>query len=169
MIWRFTYICYKAKAQQWKESKIETKNEQHKNTWSNNYIVRRVSKIRIERKDEEKSDTFVHVTKWSIQEKYDNKSLPRLWKLREENVDDSQLYMISTWTQWLYIGYIVSVLYISYIMSVLYIGYIVSVLYIGYIVSVLYIGYIMSVLYIGYIVSVLYIGYIVNCFQSYTY
>ena len=52
---------------------------------------------------------------------YDNKSIPRLWKLREENkskqhtqmkrgeVDDSQLYMISTWKQWLYIGYIVSV------------------------------------------------------------
>ena len=32
VIWRFTYICYKAKAQQWKESKIETKKEQHKNT-----------------------------------------------------------------------------------------------------------------------------------------
>ena len=25
MIWRFTYICYKAKEQQWKESKNETK------------------------------------------------------------------------------------------------------------------------------------------------
>jgi len=57
-----------------------------------------------------------------MQEKYDNKSIPRLWKLREENkskqqhtqmkrglVDDSQLDMIITWKQWLYIGYIVSV------------------------------------------------------------
>mgnify|MGYP007133211071 CR=1 FL=1 len=32
----------------------------NKNTWANNYIVRRVSRIRIEKKDEEKSDTFVH-------------------------------------------------------------------------------------------------------------
>jgi len=33
MIWRFTYICYKAKGQQWKESKNETKREQQtKNT-----------------------------------------------------------------------------------------------------------------------------------------
>ena len=37
-----------------------------------------------------KSDTFVHVTKWSIQEKYDNKSIPRLWKLREENKSKQQ-------------------------------------------------------------------------------
>ena len=126
MIWRFTYICYKSKEQQWKESKNETKREQQtKNTWANNYIVRRISKIRIERKNEERNDTFVHVTKWCIQEKYDNKSIRRLWKLREENKSKQQhtqmkrksrwlatihdqLYMISTWRQWLYIGYIVS-------------------------------------------------------------
>jgi len=28
MIWRFTYTCSKAKEQQWKESKNETKSEQ---------------------------------------------------------------------------------------------------------------------------------------------
>ena len=31
MIWRFTYICYKSKEQQWKESKNETKKEQQTN------------------------------------------------------------------------------------------------------------------------------------------
>ena len=30
MIWRFTYICYKSKEQQWKESKNETKKENNK-------------------------------------------------------------------------------------------------------------------------------------------
>ena len=29
-------------------------------------------------------------------------------KMKRGEVDDSQLNMISTWTQWLYIGYIVS-------------------------------------------------------------
>ena len=30
MIWRFTYICYESKEQQWQESKNETnKKEQH--------------------------------------------------------------------------------------------------------------------------------------------
>jgi len=38
-------------------------------------------------------------------------------KMKREKVDDSQLYMISTWKQRLYIGYIVSVLYIGYIVS----------------------------------------------------
>ena len=51
-----------------KKVKLKHKRTTNKNTWANNYIERRVSKIRIERKDEEKSDTFVHVTKWSIQE-----------------------------------------------------------------------------------------------------
>ena len=39
----------------WKKKRTTNKN-------TNNYIVRRVSKIRIERKVEEKSDTFVHVS-----------------------------------------------------------------------------------------------------------
>jgi len=39
-------------------------------------------------------------------------------KMKREKVDDSQLYMISTWKQRLYIGYIVSVLYIGNIVSV---------------------------------------------------
>jgi len=84
-------------------------------------IVCKHGNIVLKERTKKKSDTFVHVTKWSMQEKYDNKSIPRLWKLREESkskqqhtqikrgkVDDSQLYMISTWKQWLYIGYIVS-------------------------------------------------------------
>ena len=73
-----------------KKVNMKQKRTTNKNTWANNYIERRVSKIRIERKDEEKSDTFVHVTKWNIQEKYDNKSIPRLWKLREENKSKQQ-------------------------------------------------------------------------------
>ena len=102
MIWRFTYIYYKAKEQQWKESKNETKREQQtKNTWANNYIVRRISKIRIERKNEERNDTFVHVTKWCIQEKYDNKSIRRLWKLREENKSKQQHTQMKRKSRWL--------------------------------------------------------------------
>ena len=121
MICRFTYICYKSNEQQWKESKNETKKNNIQKYMSKQLHSKTVSRIRIERKDEEKSDTFVYVTKWSIQEKYDNKSIPRLLKLREENKSkqqhtqmkrgkvDSKLYMISTWKQWLYIDYIVSV------------------------------------------------------------
>jgi len=30
MIWRFTYICYKSKEQQWKESKNETRKKNNK-------------------------------------------------------------------------------------------------------------------------------------------
>ena len=102
MIWRFTYIYYKAKEQQRKESKNETKREQQtKNTWANNYIVRRISKIRIERKNEERNDTFVHVTKWCIQEKYDNKSIRRLWKLREENKSKQQHTQMKRKSRWL--------------------------------------------------------------------
>ena len=84
-----TYVT-KQKNNNGKKVKMKQKRATNKNTWANNYIERRVSKIRIERKDEEKSDTFVHVTKWNIQEKYDNKSIPRLWKLREENKSKQQ-------------------------------------------------------------------------------
>ena len=52
-----------------KKVKMKQKRTTNKNTWANNYIVRRVSRIRIERKDEEIKDIFVHVTKWSIHEK----------------------------------------------------------------------------------------------------
>jgi len=85
---------------------------------------------RYELKDKAKKGEHVYMLQneaYICIQKYDNKSIPRSNKVnnntnenekREKKVDDSQLDMISTWKQWLYIGYIVSVLYIGYIVSV---------------------------------------------------
>ena len=91
MIWRFTNICYKSKEQQWKESKNETNKKNNKQKYMSKQLHWKTGiKDTNWKKRRRKSYTFVHVTKWSIQEKYDNKSIPRLWKLWEENKSKQQ-------------------------------------------------------------------------------
>ena len=49
-----TYVTNQKNNNEKKVKMKQTKRTTNKNTWANNYIERRVSKIRIERKDEEK-------------------------------------------------------------------------------------------------------------------
>ena len=79
---------------------MKQKQNNKQNTWANNYIVRRVSMIRIERKGEE--NKVIHLCMFQNEAYgYDNKSIPRLWKLREENKRKQQHTQIKRKSRWL--------------------------------------------------------------------